>query len=671
MTCRYLVINVILSVLVLACSDVTVPGDVDSGNVSPDEITETITTECTDDSDCSDVVLGPCQVAACQDGDCNAVAVEDGTTCDDANACSIETICLDGVCGSGDNLCDCTTDEDCAAQSDPCLGSYICTDDGAGLFRCTLDEATVVICESSGDDACNSANCEAGECVVDYLDGSPCDDQNACTQVDACDDAGVCIGSDPVVCDTSLDTQCSVTTCVGNTGMCTQSYLTGSDCDDDESCTVDDLCTGTGECVGETVGDFEDCDGGDFCFSGSCLSPTEVQFNPLTCTAEAPGCCPNSQDVFGFIGLYESDGTVFATQSFKNPIGLVSCPADCSADYDVTSVCAVASDGSTSMAGLALLQKANRVRGSNIVGDQIPLFGEISGSEGTVDFDPDIRTAIQDIAEYTVIDLHDLAFETIQSASLTTYRLVGGWQENEVRWFTDTYPYIALCYNILFGSWGCNDVWISGNEGVVKGVNLYTSGDTHLGAWIVAQNRSFHDDSNQLRIYHTPDLGDAGPDDFSTFYTQNDAPSLNGVAEISDNGILAYGENGLLVACVPPDGDGGSGDCTSLSPFGDQDDIRFTDAVGYSGGTVLIGTAPSQTANIGYDLFHVPADLSPDNLNQLNSWTRRTIDVNIVTQGGFVPTKILVGDEGVTIGGSQHGSLFGNIAPEPKVRMYR
>ena len=92
-----------------------------------------------------------CLVTFCvpETGDCVQAAFEDGKPCDDANACTLNDLCMQGICtGSGAPQCD---------------DGNVCTNDGCdGKFGCVA--------------APNS---------------NPCDDGNPCTQGDTCSD-GVC-----------------------------------------------------------------------------------------------------------------------------------------------------------------------------------------------------------------------------------------------------------------------------------------------------------------------------------------------------------------------------------------------------------------------------------------------------------------------------------------------
>src|SRR5207244_1980766 len=142
-------------------------------------------------------------------------------------------------------------------------------------------------------------------------DGSSCDDGSACTQSDTCE-AGVCTGTNPVVC-TALD-QCHLAgTCDMGTGVCSNpNKADGSSCDDGSACTQSDtceadLCTGTnpvactaldqchpprtadtvtGVCSNPNKADGSSCDDGSACTqSDTCEAGVCTGTNPVVCTA--------------------------------------------------------------------------------------------------------------------------------------------------------------------------------------------------------------------------------------------------------------------------------------------------------------------------------------------------------------------------------------------------
>ena len=88
-------------------------------------------------------------------------------------------------------------------------------------------------------------------------DGTACNDGNACTQEDTCQ-AGVCVGDDPVVC-TATDQCHDAGVCSPATGLCSNPIVEdGTACDDGDACTQEDTCQ-AGVCVGSDPVVCTDC----------------------------------------------------------------------------------------------------------------------------------------------------------------------------------------------------------------------------------------------------------------------------------------------------------------------------------------------------------------------------------------------------------------------------
>jgi len=107
-------------------------------------------------------------------GTCSNPALADGTPCNDGNACTTADVCGSGVC----------------------VGAPV---------TCTAADQ----CHTAGTCAPSTGQCSNPTAA----DGTACNDNNACTQTDTCQ-AGVCTGSNPVVCT-------SGGTCNPSTGLCT------------------------------------------------------------------------------------------------------------------------------------------------------------------------------------------------------------------------------------------------------------------------------------------------------------------------------------------------------------------------------------------------------------------------------------------------------------------
>jgi hypothetical protein len=145
---------------------------------------------------------------------------------------------------------------------------------GVGLATAELyeyDACAGVSCNSSPGPCYEATGtCAMGVCsYTPKALGATCDDGNACTGADACDGAGVCAGT-ATSCNNSPG-QCYVDTGTCSGGTCSYEYkAAGEQCNDQDACTVGEVCNGAGGCAGTPV---------------SCTSP------PNTECYEATGTC--------------------------------------------------------------------------------------------------------------------------------------------------------------------------------------------------------------------------------------------------------------------------------------------------------------------------------------------------------------------------------------------
>lgn len=104
-----------------------------------------------------------CQTQVCEpsSGKCSSAPVNNGTPCDDGDACTVADVCGNGKCSPG--------------APKPCNDGNSCTSD----------------------------LCSAGQCVNLPLNGQPCDDGNACTVGDACVNGSCAAGPDNGCCSES------------------------------------------------------------------------------------------------------------------------------------------------------------------------------------------------------------------------------------------------------------------------------------------------------------------------------------------------------------------------------------------------------------------------------------------------------------------------------------
>jgi hypothetical protein len=131
--------------------------------------------------------------------------------------------------------------------------------------------------------------------------GQPCcggtcnDDGNACNGAEVCL-AGTCQHQDPIVC-AALDGCHNVGTCQPSTGACTNPPKTGGSCNDGDACTQNDTCQ-NGTCQGTAMS----CGSGLHCSGGSCVcdstsckgSKTCVNDACVSCGALNQACCGSS-----------------------------------------------------------------------------------------------------------------------------------------------------------------------------------------------------------------------------------------------------------------------------------------------------------------------------------------------------------------------------------------
>ncbi len=275
--------------------------------------------------------LDQCHAAGVCDpatGDCSHPAQPDGSGCDDGDPCTQTDTCDDGLC-LGSSVVVCAALDDChePGMCDPATGA--CSD-------AVVADGTP--CDDS--DACTRADtCQAGMCVgtdpivcaaLDQChaagvcdpatgvcseplaaDGTSCDDGDACTRTDACA-GGVCVGADPVVCD-SVDQCLMIGVCDPATGLCSMMQVDdGAPCEDGDGCTRNDTCQdnvcvpgalvtchaldqchapgacdpGTGACTNPLLADGTVCDDGDACTRlDACVAGVCAGTDPVTCTA--------------------------------------------------------------------------------------------------------------------------------------------------------------------------------------------------------------------------------------------------------------------------------------------------------------------------------------------------------------------------------------------------
>jgi len=311
--------------------------------------------ECTLNAHCDGMFgeLGPCRTAVCLPGSrvCDVVPVNDGTSCDDddactlpgscragtcvglapvdcddGNACTVDSCdpatgcssvptsgscedgnsctendtCVDGVCVSGENTCPCQTAEDCAPfeDDDLCNGTLTCDTQTPG-GACVVDPATVVTCDTADDTTCMASRCDPtdGTCVATARnEGALC---GAGCQVGTCAD-GTCV-TEALECDDG--NPCTDGTCYPDVGCV---HLDNGSC---------------GECVGLSC---HACAVGN-----SGCAPAGVPTVPGTCCGVGDALVHLARGSGAEVVDVETDGTfVWLCGGFGARISKVTSPAN-------------------------------------------------------------------------------------------------------------------------------------------------------------------------------------------------------------------------------------------------------------------------------------------------------------------------------------------------------
>ena len=226
----------------------------------------------------------PCTVSTCESGDGLCVVTDADGACDDGNPCTAGDSCSGGSCQSGapDDSCTCNDHEDCAVLDglfgDLCEGTHHCTLDG----DCEIAPGTGVVCPPNETCALWACDPGSGECLFDLEgEGTPCDDENPCTELDVCDGTQEC-GGTVVECADDDGDPCTVEACDEGSGDC----VTSPKCDDGDACTAD-ACDVDGGCGHADVA----CDDANPCTSEACDPLVGCEYEPIDGSCDLTGAC--------------------------------------------------------------------------------------------------------------------------------------------------------------------------------------------------------------------------------------------------------------------------------------------------------------------------------------------------------------------------------------------
>lgn len=236
-------------------------------------------------------VAGTCNPST---GTCSNPNKANGTSCNDNNACTQSDSCQSGTC-TGTNPVVCTAMDQChqVGLCNPSTGicdnpnkpnGSSCTDSNG----CTqTDTCLAGVCTGSNpvvcaaQDQCHVAgtcNPSTGACSnPNKANGASCNDGNACTQSDTCQ-SGACTGANPVIC-TALDPCHDAGSCNVATGQCSNpNKPDGTSCNDGNACSQVDTCQ-SGACAG---GNLKTCPAVNSCYyDGTCNPATGQCSTPL------------------------------------------------------------------------------------------------------------------------------------------------------------------------------------------------------------------------------------------------------------------------------------------------------------------------------------------------------------------------------------------------------
>jgi len=150
--------------------------------------------------------------------------------------------------------------------------------------RCNEDATCGAVFFGCDVALCQTWRCEAQRCVVEPADGQSCDDDNPCTEADACL-AGACVGT-TVSCDD--DNSCTIDLCSADEGCLNLPYAEPEPCDDGNPCTDADACGEGGQCVGVGL----DCDDDNPCTEDGCDVETgECAYDTVAAACDDGDAC--------------------------------------------------------------------------------------------------------------------------------------------------------------------------------------------------------------------------------------------------------------------------------------------------------------------------------------------------------------------------------------------
>ena len=298
-----------------------------------------------------------CLAVACDPatGTCLEVPHLEGFLCDDADACTVNEKCGDGVCVAGVAV--------------NCNDGNLCTDDTCDAAFGCVHTPNSAECDDGNlctvGDACAQEACAGGELALD------CSDGDLCTE-DSCDSQAGCVHESKVCDDGDL---CTLDTCLPSTGFCIHTVVAVScgpctasvcdpetglascqevECDDGDACTLDLCLPADGKCKHAAVvcddsnpctddwcdpelgcrfeanavpcSDDDACTSGDVCSGSACLSGTQINCN------DGNGCTDDSCEPA--VGCIQTHNTSPCNDGDVCTVGDACLDGECQAGQD-------------------------------------------------------------------------------------------------------------------------------------------------------------------------------------------------------------------------------------------------------------------------------------------------------------------------------------------------
>ncbi len=279
-----------------------------------------------------------CAANACDPttGKCKLSDRVDGSPCNDANPCTVESACKAGKCVAAQaSWCQCEATADCAAFDDTnaCNGTLFC-DTTTFPHACRVNPVTVVQCPSNDDSACqaNTCNPTTSACAIaSVADGTPCDDGDDKTKSEVCK-AGKCVaGTNITICAKATDCPDDGDLCNGlpycdlKLGTCAINPATVVQCPSagDSACLKNTCQPTTAKCGMATVANTTPCDDGDPCTLGDFCLAGECKAGIFGCKCTTDSECVDKDDGDKCNGLPYCDKPTGKCET--NPATVVIC----------------------------------------------------------------------------------------------------------------------------------------------------------------------------------------------------------------------------------------------------------------------------------------------------------------------------------------------------------